>query len=269
MTIVYLNGRFVAEDEAKVPIFDRGLLYGDGLFTTLRVAGGKPECLKLHLDRLKAQCQILKLRIPAVDEAEIGELVRLNMAEKGIWRLKILVTGGTSASLHLPLRESGFLVMLLKPYQEEEAPSTLCLYPEPVARPLSRFKTLAYMDRLWIKEYALVNGFKDAIVASHEGHLLECAFSNLFWRHGERLFTPMISQNLFAGIALSTVLEAAKALSLKVDQVLSKEIPLKAQVYQCNSLMGIHPVVRVEGNSYSRDEGFENKLKAAYRNLIT
>lgn len=267
MSIVYFNGQFIPEEEAKVPISDRGLLYGDGLFTTLRIAEGRPECLQLHLDRLQAQSQILKIRIPAIAEGQIAELVCLNNAERGIWRLKILVTGGVSTSLDLPVREGAFM-MVMNPYLEDAFPSTLCMYPEPISRPLSHFKTLAYMDRLWVKEYALRNGFKDAIVTSHEGHLLECAFSNLFWRQNNRLFTPRIDQELFAGIALSVVLEAAQGMGLKVEQVLAQEIPLKAQVFQCNSLMGIHPVERIEAKTYPRDEEFENKLKEAYNDLV-
>ncbi|MCE5318130.1 MAG: aminotransferase class IV [Parachlamydia sp.] len=262
--IAYFNGKFIPEEEAKVPISDRGLLYGDGLFTTLRVAEGKPERLKLHLERLKAQCQILNIRLPEIFEADIAELIRANNAGNGIWRLKILVTGGDSSSLHLPAREPGAFAMLLKPYVEEESLATLCLYPEPISRPLSHFKTLAYLDRLWVKEYALRNGFKDAIVTSPEGHWLECAFSNLFWRVGDRLFTPRLDQELFAGITLSLVLEAAQRLGLKVEQVQakSKDIPVKAQVYQCNSLMGIRPIVCVESQNYPRDEEFERKLQA-------
>src|ERR1051326_7582955 len=67
--LVFLNGKFVPEEQAVVSVFDRSFLYGDGLFETLRVAGGKPFCWPQHIERLQRGAEFLKLRLPFAREA--------------------------------------------------------------------------------------------------------------------------------------------------------------------------------------------------------
>jgi 4-amino-4-deoxychorismate lyase len=267
LTFVSLNGQIVPMEEAKLPVTDRALLYGDGLFTTLRVRNGRAECLSLHLERLEAHCRALNIRPPHF--SPIDPLIRANGATTGTWRLKILVTGGQSPALHLPQRQSGALLMLLTPFQELLGPSTLCLYPEPIQRPLAKLKTLAYLDRLFIKEYATQKNCDDAIVTTSRGYWLETAFSNLFWRLDDRLLTPHQEQPLLTGIALTLVRQAASSLGMRVEPVLAKKVPREAQLYQCNSLSAIRPVISVEGQSYPRDPLFETQLKEQFERLVT
>jgi 4-amino-4-deoxychorismate lyase len=160
---------------------------------------------------------------------------------------------------------------MLTPYEALSRPSTLCIYPEPILRPLAKVKSLAYLDRFWIKDYALQRGYDDAIVTSAEGFCLETSFANLFWRCGDCLFTPDSRLPFIVGITLGLVLQAAQQLGLSVTSVAAPwtAVPPSAQVYQCNCLSGIQPVAQVEECSYPRDEAFEKRLQAKYELLLT
>ncbi len=233
--ILFYNGQFVKEEELKIPYNDRGFLFGDGVFTTVLVREGRAEWVERHFERLRSHCKALQIEPPEFSGGHIEELIRVNHAEQGTWRLKIVVTGGSSEALNLQPRR-GTCLMFLAPYQIIEAPVTLCIYPEPIERPLSKLKTLAYLDRLLVKEYARQQGADDAIVTTKEGYWLETAFSNLFWRHESKLYTPKLDQPLLAGIALQIVMEMSE-----VEQLLTKEVPKEAQLFVCNALIGSLP----------------------------
>ena len=94
MNIVFLDGTFHFENEAFIPVNDRGFLFGDGVFTTIRVIEGQPECMEMHLERIQSHCRALNIVPPAIASNLIMELIKQNGAENGQWRLKIIVTGG-------------------------------------------------------------------------------------------------------------------------------------------------------------------------------
>src|SRR5665213_1097209 len=139
MSFVFIDNKFVAEDEARVPVTDRGFLFGDGVFTSLRVNNGRVECYQAHLERLRKHCEILQIIPPKINTEDIVELFKLNKAHEGIWKFKIIVTGGEyDDGLALVLRPAGQLIMLLKPYDGTyQASYRLCLYPNPLVHPLA------------------------------------------------------------------------------------------------------------------------------------
>ena len=117
MTIVYYNGRFIPEEEAFIPIHDRGFLFGDGLFTTIKVVEGHVYCLKAHLMRLISQSQQIQLELPDINSSLIHALIQHNAADKGSWRLKMMVTSAHASSLNLSSRTYGSFLMTIRPYE--------------------------------------------------------------------------------------------------------------------------------------------------------
>src|ERR1700756_261441 len=103
MSIVYYNGQFLPEEAARIPCTDRGFLFGEGVFTTVRVQKGRAEWLTRHFERLKDHSRQLGIESPILDEKMVAQLIRENRAVDGIWRLKIVVTQRS-------------LLMLIKPY---------------------------------------------------------------------------------------------------------------------------------------------------------
>ncbi len=268
MKFVHWNGKIVSEHEASIPISDRGFLYGDGLFTTIKVTDGKPECFPLHLQRLATQCQQLRILTPEITFGHISELIDSNGAHEGTWRLKIIITGGDGDQLHLSERAYGQLLLTLKPYTGPFCtPCRLSIFPWPISKPTAELKSLAYLDRLWIKDYALQRGFDDAIVLDFKHHLLETAFCNIMWKHDDQMFTPSDTLPLVPGVSLQIIKTVIHQMGLRFQSVQAKlnDIPKEANLFVCNSLMGPCPVVEVDDQRFSCDTDFEKNLVALYR----
>lgn len=272
MSIIFLNGEFVAQEKAAIPIKDRGFLFGDGIFTTLLVKEGVIECCKAHLLRLTEQCRQIHITPPTIHQENLRELVLRNDALKGSWRLKIIVTGGLLSELNLASRPVGQVLITLDPFNDKlsSKPYRLTLFPEPLSCPSAKLKSLAYLDRLMIKDYARLRDFDDAIATTSEGWLLETAFSNLFWRHQNTLFTPDPSLPLFYGTSMEIVKEAANTLNLHFHHIQAtfNDIPPHSQVFACNSLRGLIPIHSIEGTFFERDRPFEHSFLQAYHKLI-
>lgn len=242
---VYCNGKYFDENEPCIPITDRGFLFGDGVFTTIRVVNGVPEFFEAHIDRLIKQCETLKIDPPERLTTDVNDLILKNSASKGVWRLKIIITGGDKSSLALPRRKFGKHLMIITKV-DENCPKNLRLtvFPHPVCRPSAHLKTLSYLDRLFISDYAAFQGFDDALVLSKEGYVMETAFSNIFWVQGLDVFIPDPNLELLMGIALTHEIEVLKKSGHRIHFVKEKlaGISEDAQVFICNSIKGVVPV---------------------------
>lgn len=249
MSIVYLNGLFLEESHASVPISDRGFLFGDGAFTTIKIENGKILYLEEHLKRLKHDCDELLIEFPLIDPNIFYKLVEQNNAQQNLWRMKILITGKGELSA-IP-RPHGVFLVSIKPYiSAGNDPINLCLYPHPITSKLAHIKSLSYVERFQIKNYAKLQGFDDAIVLSPEGYLLETSFSNLFWIENGTIFTPDKSLPLLRGITLNQIIKETHLEVLEGKYSL-ENINGHASVYICNALTGIRPVKSILNHEYS------------------
>jgi len=228
VTIVFLDGKFLDEAEAKISIFDRGFLYGDGLFTTILVTEGTPQFLERHISRLTTHCQSYGLKAPTINPAWATELIATNHAHKGNWRLKLIVTG------------SDHVIMTLEPYTPKNGPVRCALYPEPFVHPLAQYKTLANIGRFRLLQYGLDHGFDDAISCTEGGILLEASFANLFWIEGKTFYTPSRKLPLYFGLTLELAIEKAQKKGLIIQEVEATvdEIGEDAALFCTNSLHG-------------------------------
>jgi 4-amino-4-deoxychorismate lyase len=265
--MVYIHDTFLPAEEAKISLFNRGFLYGDGIFTTVRVSQGKPQFLESHLKKLRQQCDFIKLSCPRFDPEVIPEMIRLNHAQEGTWRLKILaVCAEDEAPRLLPVRRSmGILTMA--PYEGGYAqPVRLGIYPFPVASSLAKVKSLAYLERLRIKDYAIAQGVEDALVFSSEKAPLETAFANIFWKDDHGLHFPHPTLPFYEGVIFEKVVQWAQEEGYPVHYELSENSLKGSQVYICNSMIGLCPVEEIGGQKVApRDIAFEHLLGAKIR----
>jgi 4-amino-4-deoxychorismate lyase len=244
MSIVYLNHCWVAAEAATIPIHDRGFLYGDGLFTTIRVEEGNICLWPYHLARLQTQSLQLGITIPSIEESLLEELVQRNQAHTGIWRLKIIITRESSSALHLPKASYGTFLMTLAPVATPPpAMYKLAIYPHAISKAFS-IKSLSYLDRLHVRQFAQELQCDDAITFSPEGFFLETAFANIFWRSEEALYTPAASLSLVEGVYLAFLKDQARQQGLVVEEVFwtrdtpeARELPL----FCCNAIQGVVP----------------------------
>ena len=266
MNSVYCCNEWVPAEEAKISIFNRGFLFGDGVFTTLRVDHGKIGYLSEHLAGLQEQCRYLSLDFPEIKESIIYELIDLNKAHKGVWRLKIIVACSEETLLYrLPTNRKSSLIMTLAPYEGLYChPVRLCTYPYAYQSELAKVKSLAYLERMRIKQYALTKGYDDAVVYDPQRYLLETGFANIFWKDEEGLHIPDKGLPYYFGITLKQAIKLAEKGQLPLSYEKTKSIPYRAQVFMCNSMAGICPVIEIDGMTYSRDPVFEKQFWESY-----
>jgi 4-amino-4-deoxychorismate lyase len=270
MLYVLLNGSLLLEDQARIPVTDRGFLLGDGAFITMKVMNGRIEAFSRHISRLYAYCQGLQIFPPKIDLGGIQELISKNNADAGTWRLKIVVSGGNSPLLNLSPRSYGQCLVALKPYKNSKPETRLTLYPQVIQRPSSYFKTLSYLDRLFVAQYALDQGFDDALVLDANGHILEASFSNIFWRIDKTLFVIHSDLPFLDGVYLELIQQAARSMGMLIERVREsvESIPLNAHFFLCNSLKGISPVIALKHNELKRDIDFEKQLNEHVSRLL-
>jgi len=254
MSIVYYEGAFMPQQEARIPLTDRGLLFGDGAYATMQVREGTPLFLETHLTRLEAQCRSFHLHMPPLNKAVVFELIRLNQAENGIWRLKILVTGGDDPALYLPERK-GRLFMTLNKYVPAPAhPLEIGIFPYPFSLCHAAYKSLAHLNRLYVMEEARQQGVDDCLTMTEKGSVLETAFGNICWIMEKRLYTPSRALPLYFGVTLTQLIERAQEHGYGVEEVEVglEELPEEAAYFRTNSMGGICPVARITGKVNGR-----------------
>lgn len=260
--VVYLNGHFKPISQAFIPLEDRGFLFGDGIFTTLRCFQGKVEFIKDHLTRITEQGRILNIQLPQLDYASIiTELIHKNSAYEGLWRLKIIFSAATHLSLSLQCRPCGTQAIILERIKEpSSSPCRLCVYPEGFSKPYSHLKTLSFLERLHFYSYAQSLGYDEVIICDQAQNWIENAFSNLFWIIEDTLFTSKATTKALEGIILKNLIRTFSPHVQYVSQNIT-HIPSHAHFYMCNSLIHFRPITEIENVCLNRNFLLETVLE--------
>lgn len=279
---IYLNGSTIEESLARIPLMDRGVLFGDGLFETLRAYSGRPFRLGEHLDRLREGCQRLRISgIPGDDEFSeaIRELYGTNV-EEGDAYVRITVTGGLhdgSKTLVRPSQPNVFVVV--QPYEgypDEYYSRGIRLTFSNIRRnpssPLSRLKTNNYLDSLVAKQEAKDRGADDAVMLNCDGYVAEGTSSNIFVVSGGAVVTPGAECGLLPGITRGVVMELCGVLSINCRAaVISPENLLESdEAFLTLSTGEIVPVAEVDGSQIGAmcPGAVTSQLTTAYRSLV-
>jgi len=225
---VYLDGNFVDEKDAKISVFDHGLLYGDGVFEGIRVYAGKIFRLEAHLNRLTASAKAIMLNVP-LSHAELtaacAETCRRNGVRDGYIRL--VVTRGAGYLGLNPFRcpkASVFVIAdKIELYPEEVYRTGLKLITAATRRvhpaTLSpSIKSLNYLNNIMAKIEAVQANCFEAIMLNGEGYIAECTGDNLFIVRGGKVETPPVSAGALNGITRAVVFELAAKLGLPVSE---------------------------------------------------
>lgn len=246
----FFNRRFIPEKQVRISAFDRGLLYGDGVFETTRIYGGRFFWLDQHLTRLQRGLERLGIKIPynRVElEFFLRELVIRNGVKDGFAR--IVVTRGEGLLGFSP-RGSGSpqIIMVARPrnlnsWQRRHPVWKLCI-ADGVIHGLG-FKTLSYLPHVLAKKQAEQDGYQDPILLNPKGQVMEAAASNLFIVDDGVLWTPPLSSGCLEGITRKAVMRVAAKSGIKVRE---KPMPVSAlkkarEVFITNSLLEIVPCV--------------------------
>jgi len=250
---IWMNGRFLSTAQATLSLYDRGLLYGDGVFETLRAQDGQPLFLQDHLTRLKHSLAALRIPWPQdmVWREVLVELLRRNRLDSGAAAVKILVTRGATEGLGLPRPQQPTLLLTARPYtpptaSEYAAGWRLHIMTAGYAPPLARHKTLNYLYFLVARQSALDAGADDAVIVDPLGLVTETAAGSLLARTCGRWWRPASSYQL-TGTTVARVSELLREVGHEVSVRAGTVADLQQAetVWVTNSLIGIMPVRQI------------------------
>lgn len=220
MSVIWMNGKLVAPEQASVSIFDHGVLYGDGVFEGLRQYSGRVFRLTDHIKRLYASARAIRLDIPyRAPEltAAIHETLQANKLTDAYIRL--VVTRG-SGSLDISPANCGtpgvFIIAgRIAMYSEETYRQGMAIItastPRIAAAALSpRIKSLNYLNNILAKWEAIDAGVAEAVMLNHLGFVCECTADNIFIVRDGQLITPAEESGILLGVTRGVVLELAQ-----------------------------------------------------------
>ena len=255
---IYIDGEFYAKENAKISVYDHGLLYGDGVFEGIRSYGGKIFREEEHLDRLWESARAILLTIPKSKEevsAAMHEALQRNNIVDGYIRL--IVTRGAGTLGLDPNKTSDPQVIIIA--------DTIALYPEELyqegleiitastvrispAALSPRIKSLNYLNNIMAKVEGLQAGCMEALMLNHKGEVAECTADNIFVvKHGQ-LFTPPRDAGILAGVTRNAIIELAQQAGLEVheESLTRHDVYVADEFFLTGTAAEVMPVVKVD-----------------------
>ncbi len=253
-----VNGRIVDDLRAGLlsPL-DRGILYGDGLYETMRVREGRIEFQREHIERIRASARELRLSLH-VDAKQIAtmltEVVRVNGGEnlalrmtitRGIGGERLGIDGCNDCTTFVTAsRFTGYTESLLR----NGIRLAICPFPRNEHSPLTRHKTICCLESVLARDGARRAGADDALFLNGAGRMAETTVANLFLVRDGVLITPSINEGVLPGIMRKAVLRAATRLDLLVEErpVDPGELFEASELFLTNSLLGLGRVGEID-----------------------
>jgi branched-chain amino acid aminotransferase len=273
MRWIYLNGELVQQETATVSALDRGLLYGYGLFETMRSYGGRVFRLEEHYQRLRDGAARLAMDVP-LTLRELSDAVEavLDRSELSDARVRLMLTAGAEGA-------AGGVILLAREVTE---------YPRQLYRRgmsalvtsmrrnetsfLSGVKSLNYLDNVLAREEARRQGADEAILLNTRGFVVEGSASNVFLVLDGRLVTPNLSSGCLAGITRQAVLELAAEFGLEAIEtdVELSAFAVASEAFLTGSVMEVMPLTRLDDGPVGsgRPGPVTGRLGRLYREMV-
>jgi branched-chain amino acid aminotransferase len=275
--VASIDGVIHPPEEAKVSVYDRGFLYGDSVFETVRTYAGEPFALDRHLERLERSCASVFIPLP-LPRADLAMEVRLAIraAKNPESSARIMITRGSGpvgldpALAAAPLRAI-LVEPLLTPPKElyQNGSRVITVRTERASDAAHGAKVGNYLGSLLALRRAKAAGAHEALILDHAGRVVEGTTSNVFLVRGGELVTPPDDAALLQGITRMYLFEIAKELRIQVTfEFVTPEDLVKAdEVFVSSSIREILPVVEVDGERVAdgKPGPVTRRLHAAFR----
>lgn len=256
---IFLDGKFVPEAEAKVSVFDHGLLYGDGIFEGIRFYNGRIFRLEEHTDRLWDSARSICLEIPMSKEAmneALLETVRKNDLRDGYIR-QIVTRGVGNLGLNPAQCKKPSVIIIA---------TTIALYsPEAYRNGLTvvtcatrrtgpaqlnpAVKSLNYLNNVMARIEANLAGADEALMLNEAGNVAECTADNVFVIKKGKIFTPPIAAGALRGITRSVAFEVAETLGMEVKEtdITRHDVFVADECFLTGTAAEVIPVIKADG----------------------
>jgi branched-chain amino acid aminotransferase len=225
---IYVDGNYYSEQDAKVSVFDHGLLYGDGIFEGIRIYHGRVFRLKEHIDRLFYSAKAILLDIP-MTHADLMkatvETCRQNNLREGYIRLLVTRGKGTLGLNPNRCKNPSIIIIAdtIQLYPPEYYDKGLEIITVPTTRNLHNavnpaIKSLNYLNNILAKIEANNSGCEEAVMLNSEGYVAECTGDNIFIVKDGQMFTPPLSAGALYGITRKVVIDMARESNMPVTE---------------------------------------------------
>jgi branched-chain amino acid aminotransferase len=280
---IYISGEYYSRADAKISVYDHGLLYGDGVFEGMRIYGGKVFRLEQHLVRLWESALAISLPIPTTIEkltADVNDCVAKNGLAEGYIRL--IVTRGTGTLGLNPYVCSDPQIIIiadkiaLYPNEMYEkgleliTASTIRNHPAALS---PRIKSLNYLNNIMAQMEALKAGCVEAVMLNTKGEVAECTGDNLFVVRRGKLYTPPIDAGILEGITRAVVLELAETAGIETHEtpLTRHDIFIAEECFLTGSAAEVIAAVKLDDRviGSGKPGPITNQLNKAFRDLVS
>lgn len=279
---IYLDGKFVDPADAKISVFDHGLLYGDGVFEGIRLYGGNIFRLEEHLERLEYSARAIMLDLPHTRQ-ELREITCETCRQNGLTDayIRLVVTRGVGdlglAPWTCPKPSVFVIASKISLYPQEHYDNGLAIVTVPTRRinPAAlppTVKSLNYLNNILGKIEARQFGALEAIMLNDQGHIAECTADNVFIVHKGEIVTPAASQGALKGITRETVIDIAKELNVPIREsnMTRYDVWCADECFLTGSGAEVIPVVKLDGRVIGSGKPGEitRKVLASFRRRV-
>ncbi len=256
---IYIDGELLDKENAKISVFDHGLLYGDGVFEGIRSYNSLVFKLSEHIDRLYESAHTIMLAIPLTKQQMINAVIdtlRANTLKDAYIRLIVTRGVGDLGLDPRKCKKAAIIIITDKItlYPEQLYKQGLKIITVPTIRNLPeamnpQIKSLNYLNNILAKIEAVNSGFEEAIMFNSLGFVSECTGDNIFVVKNKQLYTPAKSMGTLLGITRNTVIDLAKKMKVATyESMLTRhEIFNADEVFLTGTAAEIIPVVSVDG----------------------
>jgi branched-chain amino acid aminotransferase len=276
---IYLDGKFVDPADAKVSVFDHGLLYGDGVFEGIRLYGGNVFRLEEHLERLEYSAKAIMLDLP-LTRKEFSDITCETCRQNGLTDayIRLVVTRGVGdlglSPWTCPKPSIFVIASKISLYPQEHYDNGLAIVTVPTRRinPAAlppTVKSLNYLNNILGKIEAQQFGALEAIMLNDQGYVAECTADNIFIVHKGEIITPSSSQGALKGITRDTIFDIAKELNVPIrDANMTRyDVWCADECFLTGSGAEVIPAVKLDGRviGTGKPGPFTKQILASFR----
>lgn len=268
MTLVFLNGQIIKEEEAKISINDLSYQFGYGLFETLRCENGTPVFFEDHYKRLTHSARELDMPFP-VEQNEVKnwvkEVIKANKLTKA--RIKIIISRKLEDKFNVLIIASSL----------DNLPVSYSLFGWTLGRDTNsvsfRHKTTSRADSYVAYKKALEEGCNDALYLNEKNELVECTRANVFLVTGDKIITPLLESGILPGVTRSKIFEIAKQSNFEIEEKIVHSLYLNRtdEVFITNAIIGVMPIskIKLPDKELSFNSRYiTDQIKKAYELLV-